>query len=181
MDFSDQREKEKLTGRPLKGDKWKPGYLEKETIGADEPYVIAVSSCRLGFGNTHLHEGISQLPYAVEAAFPIGPIEIVLDRETAKIKEQRLSYRATIKKPNGAEVPTDSFLNPDYEGVSAILGSPAGINHACGIKAPIVVVHNPLAKNKLPVGILGADQEYVAEEIGDHYELHDVSENKNQE
>lgn len=176
-----KEKKEKLTGRLLSSRKWQQGYLEKETIANDEPYVIAVSSCRLGYGYKFLHEGISELPYAVEAAFPVGPVEIVFDREKAAVTEQRLSYRATIKKPNGAEVPTDSFFNPEYQGVSAILGTPAGINHACGTKAPFALVHNPLAINKLPVGILGADQEYVATEVGDSYELHDVSKKASEE
>lgn len=176
-----KEKKEKLTGRVLNSGRRQPGYLEKETIGRNESYVIAVSSCRLGFGYDLLHEGISGLPYAVEAAFPVGPVEIVVDRETATVTEQRLTYRATIKKPNGAEVPTDSFFNPEYQGVSAILGTPAGINHACGRKAPLALVHNPMAVNKLPVGILGADQEYVAIEVGDAYELYDVSKKASEE
>lgn len=172
-----KEKKEKLTGRIERnrrtGDEiLKPGYLEKGIVGEGEPYVIAVSACRLGFGNAFLHEGISQMPFAVEAAFPIGPIEIVFDRETMEAVEQRNVYRPVIQKPNGADVPTDSFLNPDYAGVSAILGTPAGVNAACGDQAPIALVHNPLATNKLPVGILGVDEEYVPEDHGDHYELH---------
>jgi len=43
-------------------------------------------------------------------------------------------------------------------------------------KAPIVIAQSPLAKNPLPRGILGADQEFVAEETGDFfYELGDIA------
>lgn len=176
-----KEKKEKLTGRieqdNTRGEKiLKPGYLERGVVGEDEPYVVAVSACRLGLSALLLYHGISQTPFAVEAAFPVGPIELVFNRETMKMVDQRHAYRPIIKKQNGAEVPTDNFLNPDYAGVSAILGTPAGLNAACGEKFPIALVHNPLATNELPVGILGADEEYVAEDKGDHYELHVVNE-----
>lgn len=175
-----KEKKEKLTGRIERDGKTgeqvlKPGYLERGVVGGDEPYVVAVSACRLGLSGRLLHYGISQLPFAVETAFPVGPIEVVINRETMQAVDQRHAYRPIIKKPNGAEVPTDSFLNPEYASVSAILGTPAGVNAACGIEAPIALVHNPLATNQLPVSILGADEEYVAEDEGDHYELHIVS------
>lgn len=175
-----KEKKEKLTGRVttnrVTGEEIvKPGYLRNGIVGEQDPYVIAVSACRLGHGKELLHTGISQFPFAVEAAFPVGPIEIVIDRMTMEQVDQRHSHRATIRKPNGADVPTDSFLNPAYSGVSAILGTPAGINAACGDRYPVALVHNPLASNKLPIGVLCADAEYVAEDKGDHYELHNVS------
>lgn len=171
-----KEKKEKLTGRIERiGDTGKqilkPGYLERGVVREDEPYVVAMSACQLGLSSLLLHHGISQMPFAVEAAFPVGPIEIVINRETMEKVDQRYAYRRFIKKPTGAEVPTDCFLNPDYAGVSAILGTPAGVDAACGEVCPVVVVHNPLATNALPVGILGADEDYVAEENGDHYEL----------
>lgn len=176
-----KEKKEKLTGR-LERDRVtgeeivRPGYAAKGIVGRNDPYVIAVSSCRLARLESDCHVGISQMPFAVEAVFPVGPIEVVINRETMETVDTRHGHRLFIRKPSGAEVPTDSFLNPDYAGVSAVLGSPAGLNAACGANAPIVVVHNPLATNRLPVGILGADQEYVAEDNGDHYELRDVNE-----
>jgi type I restriction enzyme S subunit len=175
-----KEKREKLTGRIERDHKTgerilKPGYLTRGVVGEGEPYVVAVSACRLGADSASLHCGISQFPFAVEAAFPVGPIEVVIDRKTMKKVDQRHAYRHRIKKPNGADVPTDSFLNPDYAGVSALLGTPAGLNAACGYKSPIALVHNPLATNVLPTGILGVDDEYVAEDRDDHYELHKVN------
>jgi type I restriction enzyme S subunit len=166
-----KRERDRITGTEVV----RPGYAAKGTVGQDDPYVIAVGACRLGQLETDLHLGISQLPYAVEAVFPVGPLEVVISRETMETVDTRHGHRLFIRKPSGAEVPTDSFLNPDYAGVSAILGSPAGLNAACGSKTPIAVVHNPLAISRLPVGIFGADEEYVAEDKGDHYELKDLN------
>ncbi len=169
-----KEKKEKLTGRIGRDGNPKQGYLEKEIVGGSEPYVVAINSSQLGFGDTALHYGISQKPFALEAAFPFGAIEIVIDRETLKQVDQRHTYRASIKNFNDADIPTDNFLNPEYAGVSAILGTPAGINAVCGVEAPIALVHNPLAINKLPIGILGADEEYVAEVSGNDIELRQV-------
>lgn len=178
-----KEKKEKLIGRPeldriTDEEVVKPGYVAKGIVGQDEPYVIAVCSCRLGRSEFDTYVGISQLPFAVEAVFPVGPIEVAINRETMETIDIRHSHRVRIGKPSGAEVRTDSFLNPDYAGVSALLGSSAGLNAVCGNEAPIVVVHNPLAKNPLPVGIFGADQEYVATDMGDYYELRDLNEGK---
>lgn len=176
-----KEKKEKLTGR-LERDRandeevLRPGYAAKGIVGPGDPYVIAVSSCRLGRLETDTLVGISQKPLAVEAVFPVGPIEVVINRDTMETVDIRHGHRSSIRKPSGAAVPTDSFLNPDYAGVSAVLGSPAGLNAACSENTPIVVVHNPLATNRLPIGILGADQEYVAEDKGNHFKLRDVNE-----
>lgn len=174
-----KEKKEQLTGR-IERDRYtgeeamKPGYLAKGTVGPKEPYVIAINACRLGRSELDLHHGISQLPFAVETAFPVGPVELVINRKTMQEVDKRHAYRPKIINPNSAEVPTDNFLNSDYASVSAVLGSPAGLNAACGRKSPVAIVHNPLAINALPTGILGADEEYIAEDKGDHYELHKV-------
>jgi hypothetical protein len=169
--LSGRLERDRITGKEVVG----PGYAAKGIVGRNDAYVIAVGSCRLSRSETNTHIGISQLPFAVEAVFPVGPIEVVMSRETMETVDTRHGHRWYIRKPSGAEVPTDSFLNPDYAGVSAILGSPAGVNAACRSKTPIVVVHNPLAINRLPIGILGAGEEYVAEDKGDYYELRDIN------
>lgn len=170
-----KEKKEKLTGRIDGSGKSRPGYMENGVVGADEPYVIAINSCRLSLRASDSHYGISQRPFALEAAFPFGAIELVIDQATGRLIDQRHVFRASIKNINGADVPTDNFLNPEYSGVSAILGTPAGINAVCGEKAPLALVHNPFAKNKLPIGILGADEEYVAEIGKNNIEIHLVS------
>lgn len=149
-----------------------PGYLEKGYVDARNPYVIAINSCRLGlYESDLLYVGVSQLPYAVEAAFPIGPLAVEINRETLETSGAKHTNRWFIEKDNGSNVPTDSFLNPDYQQVSAIIGSCAGLNAVCGRKPPIAIVHNPIAENPLPVGLIEVDEEFIAEDKGDHYEL----------
>ena len=54
-----------------------------------------------------LHIGISQLPYAVEAVFPVGPIEVVINRETMQTVDTRhgLAELAADIKANGQHEP----------------------------------------------------------------------------
>ena len=151
------------------------GYLKKGLVELHEPYIIALSSCRLGSIPLLLTNGISQLPFAVEAVFPVGPLQVTINTDTGQMVNIGPSLRASIKKPsNDAEVPTDSFLHHGYKHVSAVIGSNAGVNAACGDKSTLIVVHNPLAVNPAPVGVWGADQEYIAEDKVDHYELRNI-------
>lgn len=38
----------------------------------------------------------------------------------------------------------------------------------------MVVVHNPNSINPLPIGIFGAEEEYVAEDAGEEWEIRDI-------
>ncbi len=158
---------EKLAGRVPRNatpgaEERRGGYLNSGVVGSSEPYVVAIGSCRLGPDSLTAHYGISQLPFAVEAAFPVGPHEVIIDRHSLEVSEVRQSYRPSLSNKNQAQVRTDSFLNPEYAAISAIFGSPAGETAAAGGYWPTVVVHNPNATNPLAVGILGADEEYTA-------------------
>lgn len=113
--------------------------------------------------------GISQLPFAMEAVFPIGPLAVPISQQGRPDGEAAPIPRHVIQKPNGASVPTTSFLDPCYAGVSAIMGGyqRETLNGALRI----TVVHNPLANVSLPTGILGAAKEYTADDQGDHYAI----------
>ncbi|WP_306260993.1 hypothetical protein [Pararhizobium sp. IMCC21322] len=159
----------------LVGAKNKEGYLEKGIVDEDDAYIIAISACQLGMGLL-TYRGISQYPFAVEAVFPIGPYEIVLDRETFSTTEVRHQYRPAIAKPKtGAEVSTDNFLDSDYKGVSTVIGTNAGINAACGAAWPLAHVHNPNARNPIPKGILEGAEEFFATDMGDFLQLEKLS------
>lgn len=149
-------------------------WLKGGTVKSDQSYVIAISGCRLDRMEILTYIGISQFPFAVEAVFPVGPIQVTIDRDTLETADRRPSYRPIILKKKKVPISTTSFLNPEYADVSALLGSSAGFNAACGQRYQTVVVHNPLAKNPLPKGILGADDEFVAEDKGDYFELHPI-------
>lgn len=131
------------------------------------PFVIAINSCLLG-ADEH---GISGLPLAVMAVLPFGNPAATVDVKTGEVVGGwGLEWRNAIVNANDAQVPTDSFLNPDYDCVSAIVGcsgfyvSDADREKFCG-QPPYFVVHNPKAKNPLPQPWLPGAIEYSANEV----------------
>lgn len=139
-------------------------YIDCGLIAKNESAVIALNACRL---SDHWIDdsGISQLPMALEAVFPVGPLAISIidgkiDGEPIRVQ------RRYIKKPN-AQVPTTTFLMEEFSHVSAVLGC-VKKDMLCE-KFPLSLVHNPLAVAPLPRRILGATKEFVADEQGDQY------------
>jgi type I restriction enzyme S subunit len=143
-------------------------YFEKEIIGDHDCCVVAVNSCRLANFVVDDH-GISQMPFAVEAVFPVGPIGVRLYKDGRPADPPTRIPRFSIRNANLAEVPTDSFLNPNNSIVSAVIGSYR--REMLDGNPRMTVVHNPLARSPLPKGILGASKEYVAEADGEGYML----------
>jgi hypothetical protein len=84
------------------------------------PTVVAVNSCRLSPWPEVI--GITQWPFAVEAVFPVGPLAIPVDVTTGEFGQSYQSVRLSVTNRNGSQVPTDSFVNAAYAGVSAVLG-----------------------------------------------------------
>ena len=133
--------------------------------------MIAINGCQLGvFPETR---GISQLPFGVEAVFPVGPMAYRVNRDTGKIGQGFVSERFHIINANNATVATTPFLDPRYAGVSALVGCAA--ERTYGKPLDIHVVHNPRADVPLPLGSLGAkDDEWFAAPVEgrtDEFEL----------
>ena len=142
-------------------------YDDHGVISRAEPTVVAINGCRLcDFAIDD--NGISQMPFAVEATFPVGPIAVPISRDGRIDGEARRIPRFSIQNDNGAEVPTDSFLNPLFENISAVIGT---VQWDMLRPLPLTLVHNPLARAPLERRIFKATKEYVADDIGDEYLL----------
>ena len=151
------------------------GYIEKRIVAPDDSYVIAVNGCQLRSGPSPELNGISQLPFAVEAVFPIGPYQITVNRKTLQQTGAGYQHRLFISKPKGQPVPANTFLNPKFQLISAIWAVDLNGTSSIGSSEPMAVVHNPNAVNPIPIGFLPAHDEYVAIPIGaDEYELNEV-------
>lgn len=160
---------EKLLGNPKLGTK---GYIEKGAVGANDAYVIAINARLLRGRYFASVTGISQFPFAAEAVFAIGPYAVRIDRETLEMVGGGHQHRPTIKKPNGAQVPAYTFLDPAFRPVSAVWATDVDETWVIGNAKATAVVHNPEAANPLPVGLLPAYDEYVAIPNGpDEYRL----------
>ena len=144
------------------------GYLQKGVVASDEAYVIAVNGCQLRNGPFSALSGISQFPFAAEAVFPIGPIQLRINRETGKVVDQGHQNRPYVINRNNAKVPAFTFLDPRFNPISAIWAVDLNGGAAIGNKEPMAVIHNPNALNPISVGFLPADSEYVATPCSDN-------------
>jgi type I restriction enzyme S subunit len=140
------------------------GYLANGIVGSNDIYVIAVNGRLLRGFDGAFDEliGISQFPFAVEATLAIGPLQIRIDRETFEASEPQHQERFLIKKPKGEPVPADTFLDARYAPISAIWATDVDEFSLLDRPARMVVVHNPGATVPLPIGLLPAQEEYVA-------------------
>lgn len=137
------------------------GYLGKGIVASDDAYVIAINGRQLR-GSFSSVTGISQFPFAAEAAFAIGPYQIKIDRDTLKQTGEGHQHRPEIFKTNGSAVPAYTFLDPRFQPISAIWAVDIDGTSVVGNSEDLVVVHNPYATNPVPVGFLPAYNEYVA-------------------
>ena len=132
-------------------------YRNKGIVQSNDVCLIAI--------NGHLLEerrGISQLPYAVEAVFPIGPLAVSINKRTSESSEPYNSERRSVRKSSGADVPTDSFLKQENRHVSAVVGC-SNCWTPLHEYYEMSLVHNPFADNRFPDKRFGAKFEYVYE------------------
>lgn len=151
------------------------GYANSGLVAPDDAYVIAVNGCRLRGGRFPTLFGISQFPFAAEAVFPIGPYQYRIDRETLQVIDHGHQHRPHVLNQNGAKVPAYTFLDPRFSRISAIWAVDLDGGSAIGNSEPMVVVHNPNATNRIPLGFLPADDEYEAVFEGGDLVLRKVS------
>jgi hypothetical protein len=146
------------------------GYRGQGIVGDTDCYVIAIDG-RMLLRNRNLAEGNSRFPFAVEAVFPIGPVGFPITQEGKIGKHGKHTLRFSVKNRNNANVPTDNFLNPEYAGVSAVIGCTSEWAYLSDFK--VAIAHNPAPRADLPMKMLqGRGDDYVARRTGpDEYEL----------
>ncbi len=158
---------ERLLGSARRPD----GYLSSGIVSKDDAYVIAVNSCRLRHGPFPSLMGISQFPFAAEAAFGFGPFQISINKDTLEAVGTGYQHRPFVKNRNGAEVPAHTFLDPAFEPISAIWAIDLNGHSAFGGSEPMYVVHNPNATCPVSVGFLPSLHDYVARLEDEHFIL----------
>lgn len=159
---------EKLLGNAATGTR---GYIDKGVVSPNDAYVIAINARLLRGPHFATITGISQLPFAVEAAFAVGPITIIINRDTMAAAGSGHAHRPVIRKPNGAAVPAYTFLAPAFRPVSAIWATDVDESWIIGNMKPMAVIHNPIAATPIPSGVLPAYDEFIAMPEGNEYVL----------
>lgn len=131
------------------------GYARAGITGPQDACVIAINGAQLTtFWSADY--GISQMPWAVETVFPIGPLQAVFTAGEPGVTTN-VSERFEIRTRNNSPVSLVSFLLPDCADISALIGCSRGVEPDMSL--PAFIVHNPLARAPLPLGLLGPEAE----------------------
>ena len=147
------------------------GYRKEGIIGAKDCAVIAVNICRLSDWDPD-GNGISQYPLSMEAVFPIGPLAVSITSNGKIDGPAQNMPRFAVRKASGTEIETANFFAQDFAGVSAVIQAHQRDMHEKNLV--LSTIHNPLAVNKLPVGLFGVYKEFVAERQDDAYRIRDL-------
>jgi hypothetical protein len=131
-------------------------YKEKNWIGLEDPYIIAINASQVPSARREL-----EIPRIVRSLLPFGFQVLHLNRETSEVTGTSYDYQGEVIKVSGAEIETTSFLNPESSGISAVIYSCAdAFNYPDKISKSLLLFHNPLAINPLPLGFLRKGYEY---------------------
>jgi hypothetical protein len=96
-----------------------------------------------------------------------------MNLETRQFEGAVISDRHFLVNCNSAEVPTTSFLDRNYAGVSALIGCAS--LRSQGEHLDVHVVHNPIADTPLPHGLLGGgEEEWFAMPVPDRADEYDL-------
>lgn len=142
-------------------------YLEKGIILINEPYIIAINASKMDSSYIEF-----PIPRIVTSVLPFGYPALSRDPSNPENFIHSITYRNSITKTNGVEIPTDIFLRKEFEGLSGVLYSnvcfgrrPTNMGH------DYIFVHNPNAKNPCPIGLFGFGVEYSVKIDEDKIEL----------
>lgn len=136
-------------------------YIKDHIVNIDDICVIAINSSDFG------HPTGWQYPLILKNLFGIGELVMTfpIDRESATEPCSHWSTIDDIKKMNGSPVPTNFFIDPTHSNISAIiycddniLNSPTDPEK---MGENFIIVHNPLAKNLLPLNFFKFGEEWA--------------------
>lgn len=135
---------------------------KKGTVSDADPYVIAIDRSGL--------EHLDAMPLSIlKVLFGIGNLvlRIPIDGNPGERAENVWTHQPVVQKKSGKSVSMHFFDNPDHAGISAVIyckdsiinspRKPQEMGENC------VIIHNPLARNRLPQGFLPFGQEYIVE------------------
>lgn len=138
-----------------KSDKWvgtegHAGWLQKGVVSHDEPYVVVINSILLDHWGWEI-DGVSRIPYPAEVCFGVGPYAVGIDPATGQMVTEGNQYRAQIDRGDRPGIPTNVFLAPGHDHISAVLGCVLTDNRIpFGVSPVTELVHNPRANVGTP-------------------------------
>jgi hypothetical protein len=134
-------------------------YRKKMWVSPEEPYIIAINAAQVPSANLEI-----EIPRIIRCLLPCGYKILSVNEETAEITDTRYKYQGKVIKKSAKscddkppEIRIDCFLDTEYSGISAVIYSCADVFNP---NRPLLLFHNPLAINPLPLGFLKKGCEY---------------------
>ena len=121
-------------------------------IAAEDSYVIAINGGLIATANYGL--GVSGYPIVVEITMAVGALQFSFDRDTLAFLGAAHETRAATLKANKSPVQTAIFFDETNAGISALIGFAS--LRSDGAKLPLLVAHNPHARNSILPGRIGS-------------------------
>lgn len=140
--------------------KKKEEYINKGIINSNDAFVIALNGRGI---NMTILEG--PLPAIVRSVYPIGDYSITIDVNTLKSVREGYQTKFEVIKQSGSHVRTDTFLDPNYSGISGILYSSAALWDMPTIPGcEFIYIDNFIATTHLNTAWLGIGKSCYKEE-----------------
>lgn len=132
-------------------------YLSDDTIVSTDAYIIAINGGQIPYSSI-ADDGI---PRIVKTVFAIGDYTKTVNIDTLETIDGGIQNRSNLLKRSGSPVFTKFFLDENHKGVSGLLFSNISIlNRPEKLGNDVILIHNPLATNRIPDGWLKMGREY---------------------
>ncbi|MCL4510231.1 MAG: hypothetical protein M1470_04100 [Bacteroidetes bacterium] len=95
-------------------------HISKGLVADQDPFILAING---GAMPIQFRDDIytDEIPYAIQAVLPFGHYAMTIDPNTHETIKEGFQHRDQIPKVNGAPVPTNTFLDPSFSLISALL------------------------------------------------------------
>lgn len=134
-------------------------YLLDRIVQPNDCYIIAINGSAIPSARREM-----EIPRIIRSVLPFGNETLIINVEEHEVLDRFYLHQDKVSKVSGSLVSTDIFLNNQYDGISAVLYSCVdALNHPQEFGDDFVLLHNPLAKNKLERGLLKLGREYWVE------------------
>jgi len=135
-------------------------WIDKNVVRENEPFILAINGSELPFARTE-----REMPLILRAISQFGDQYLTFSKEDFEIIDQGYHYEDSVTKTSGTIINKNIIENVDYNFISAFLYSSVDpLNRPESIGDDYILIHNPLAANKLPIGFLKLGCEYYHDE-----------------
>jgi hypothetical protein len=135
-------------------------WLENEIINKDEPFILAVNASEIPNARQ-----VTNMPLILRAISQFGDQYFTFSKENFEIIDQGYHFEDSVSKSSGTVINKNVIENEEYNFISGFLYSCADpLNRPENMGDDYILIHNPIAINKLPIGFLKLGREFYREE-----------------